>query len=28
MFVNICPAEKEIIASFMYFTPKWFVIDC
>jgi hypothetical protein len=28
MFVNICPAEKEIFASFRYFTQKWFVIHC
>ena len=28
MFVNICPAEKEMFASFIYFTQKQFVIDC
>ena len=28
MFANICPAEKEMFASFIYFTQKWFVIDC
>jgi hypothetical protein len=28
MFVNICPAEKDMFASFIYFTQKWVVIDC
>ena len=23
MFVNICPAEKDMFASFIYFTQKW-----
>jgi hypothetical protein len=27
IFVKMCPAEKEIFASFIYFTQKWVVID-
>jgi hypothetical protein len=28
MFANICPDEKEMFASLIYFTQKWVVIAC